>query len=478
MNMLNDDYQKENAERTAGGFGVYAAEQESEALLRRSVMANLLWEDNFYQDGKLVSDQIKELVPQVEAETVANIAVEARTEQKLRHTPLLIAREMAKYSPHKSYLSELLTQIIKRADELSKFLEIYWQDRKQPIAKQVKIGLANAFYNFDEYQFAKWRGSKKDKGKISDVLRLVHPKPRSESESELFRRIKEDELKTPDTWEVAISSASSPEEKRLEWERLLTNRKLGALAFLRNLRNMDQVSVDEDIIKEAFRSINPGWLLPLNFFSAAKFAPNWTNEIEKLMIRSLDNAPTLSGYTVFVVDVSGSMNAPISKKSQFNRFDVAKAMTIMAQEMSEDVSIYVTAGDDFRRIHSTELIEPGRGFEVGHRIDKSRRKVGNGGIFTRQCLNYIREQEGDVAPDRIIVFSDSQDCDWANSGYPEPFGEKNYIIDVSSHTRGINYEGIWTAEISGWSEQFLNYIKEFERVASVFPIIDSDTALI
>lgn len=60
-------------------------------------------------------------------------------------------------------------------------------------------------------------------------------------------------------------------------------------------------------------------------------------------------------------------------------------------------------------------------------------------------------------PTRLIVFSDSQDCD-RNHKLPKPFAKYNYIIDVSAHTRGVNYQGVWTAEISGWSEHFLRYI--------------------
>ena len=37
--------------RLAGGFGALAAKQSPEALLRRSVMTCLLWENSFYESG-------------------------------------------------------------------------------------------------------------------------------------------------------------------------------------------------------------------------------------------------------------------------------------------------------------------------------------------------------------------------------------------------------------------------------------------
>ena len=78
--------------RIAGGYGVFAAKQGAEALLRRAVMACLLWENTFYESGEPGAKNIKSLIAQVEPEKVAQIAIEARTQQKLRHVPLFIAR--------------------------------------------------------------------------------------------------------------------------------------------------------------------------------------------------------------------------------------------------------------------------------------------------------------------------------------------------------------------------------------------------
>lgn len=70
--------------------------------------------------------------------------------------------------------------------------------------------------------------------------------------------------------------------------------------------------------------------------------------------------------------------------------------------------------------------------------------------------------------DRIIIFSDSQDCDYPKKRIPKPFGKHNYIVDVSANTRGVNYKGVWDAEISGWSEHFLTYIAALEGLQNIF----------
>ena len=56
-----------------------------ELQLRRSVLACLLWESQFYEDGIEIAGRIAELVPKVEASKVAALAVEAREQMKLRH---------------------------------------------------------------------------------------------------------------------------------------------------------------------------------------------------------------------------------------------------------------------------------------------------------------------------------------------------------------------------------------------------------
>src|SRR5690242_21333765 len=111
----------------------------------------MLWEGEFYEDGVQIGGRIGELVPQVDAEKVAALAIEAREKMKLRHAPLLLVREMARHATHRGLVAETLARVIQRADELREFLAIYWKDRREPLSAQVKKGLAEAFTRFDAY---------------------------------------------------------------------------------------------------------------------------------------------------------------------------------------------------------------------------------------------------------------------------------------------------------------------------------------
>lgn len=452
------------AKRLAGGLGMKPARQGAEALLRRAVLANLLWEDVAYQSGKSITNEISKLVPTIDFDVVADIAVEARVKQKLRHIPLFLLVELTKhpqYARNSKLLRSAVREIVSRPDMMTDLLALYWKSgRRNPskkvIPSQMKLGLADAFENFDEYQFGKW--DRDGEIKLRDVIRLIHPKPKTQDRSVLYGNVKERTVKTPDTWEVALSAG---EDKKEAWERLILDKKIPALAFLKNIRNMTQAGVQGKIVRQGLKNLKSQFLLPLNFLNAVEHAPTYKAEIEDAMLRVYSSLPKLPGFTVFVMDVSGSMGSRVSAKSQSTRLTAGFAMAALAREQCESVAIYATAGDDGLGRHKTKRVANSRGFSLIDELEKQTRSLGGGGIFTRQCLEYIQNDLDNEEVDRIIVFSDSQDCDRTNK-IPKPFGTYNYIVDVSSHTNGVNYNGAWTAEISGWSEHFLSFIAASE----------------
>src|SRR5712691_6673761 len=144
LNQLNLNFRPRTHE------GATARNVSTELQLRRSVLACLLWESQFYEDGVEIAGRIAELVPKIAADKVAALAVEAREQMKLRHAPLLLVREMARHKTHRGLVAETLERVIQRADELCEFVAIYWNDGRVPLSAQVKKGLAAAFPKFDE----------------------------------------------------------------------------------------------------------------------------------------------------------------------------------------------------------------------------------------------------------------------------------------------------------------------------------------
>lgn len=424
--------------------GAPAATITAEQALRRSVLACMLWEKEFYQDGAEIAARIRSLVPQVAAEQVAALAVEARERMKLRHVPMLLVREMARHATHRVLVAETLQRVIQRADELTEFLAIYWAEGRQPLSAQVKRGLAAAFVKFDEYALAKY--DRAGAVRLRDVLFLSHARPVDAAQAVLWKRLVQNELVTPDTWEVALSTAGRANgiSKREVWERLLAERRLGPLALLRNLRNMHDASVREDLVLAALAGMKTERVLPFRFLAAARKAPQWEEALELAMFRSLDGgADELTGHTVLLVDVSGSMNDPLSRRSEMKRTDAAYGLAILLREIAKRVTIYTFS-------NKAERVPARRGLALRDALDQSQAHQATYlGLaldrVERECSRY----------DRIVVITDEQ----AHDAVPAPRG-RGYMINVASNRNGVGY-GPWT-HIDGFSEAVVEYIGELE----------------
>ncbi len=419
----------------------------NELQLRRSVLACLLWESQFYEDGIEIAGRIAELVPKVDAERVAALAVEAREQMKLRHAPLLLVREMARHTTHRGLVAETLERVIQRADELCEFVAIYWKDGRVPLSAQVKKGLAAAFPKFDEYQLAKY-----DRGgpiKLRDVLFLSHAKPRDDQQAGVWKKLIWGRLAVPDTWEVALSAtgAGNGPSKGEAWARLLQENKLGALALLRNLRNLREAGVDEKLVLSALESMNAQRVLPFRFLAGARHAPQWEPALEQAMLKCVVAQPKLAGKTALLVDVSGSMIAPLSRRSEMLRTDAAYGLAVLLREIGERVAVYS---------FSDHLVEvpARRGFSLRDAIDASQR---HNGTYLGKAAEQLNQGE---RYDRLIVITDEQ----VHDTVPSPRG-KGYVINVASYKNGVGY-GRWT-HIDGWSESVVEYIRLLEQTTWV-----------
>lgn len=404
-----------------------------EQQLRRSVMCCLLWEDTFYESGVEIAERICDLVAKCDKSIVAQLAVEARSDMKLRHVPLLLCRELARYG---ALRKKILAEVVQRPDELCEFLSLYWQDGKCKLAASVKRGLAQAFTKFDAYQLAKWNQDRAVK--LRDVLFLCHAKPVDDAQAAVWKQLVDKTLAPPDTWEVALSSGA---DKRSTWERLLAENKLGAMALLRNLRNIKAAGVPDDTVKVALARIKAERVLPFRFVGAAKHAPHLEPELESAMFRCLESVAKLSGKTAIVVDNSGSMySTPVSAKSDLERIDAACALAMLVREVCERC-VVIGFGN------SAAVIPARRGFALRDAI-----KAGPGGGTHTERACQLARQEG---YDRIILITDEQ----SHEEISPPEG-RGYLVNVANYQNGIGYRA-WT-HIDGWSESVLNYVSVVE----------------
>jgi 60 kDa SS-A/Ro ribonucleoprotein len=407
--------------------------------LRRSVLSCLLWEDEFYEDGQAIADRIAALAELVDPRTVADLAIEAREQFKLRHAPLMLLTVLARTGAGTTLVSETLERVIQRPDELTEFLALYWRGGKRPLSKQVKKGLAAALGKFDAYQLAKY--DRDGPVKLRDVLFLVHAKPKDEAQGVLWKQLAERSLPAPDTWEVALSGGA---DKKASFERLLADRKLGYLALLRNLRNMDKAGVDEALVKDAILARRGAErVLPFRFVAAARAAPRFEPWLDQALAETILEGPVFEGRTLVLVDVSGSMEARLSARSDLTRLDAAATL---ASIIPGDVRVFT---------FSNEVVEvpPRRGMAG---VDAVIRSQPHGGTWLGKAVGKMNA----IKHDRLIVITDEQSRD----DVPAPLATKAYMVNVASNRNGVGH-GDWT-RIDGFSEAILTFIREHEKFAA------------
>ncbi len=442
---------------TAGG--AKASQITPIQKLRRTVLTTFLWERNAYEDGESVTNRIKKLIPLCDAQDVKNLAITSRKDMKLRHVPLMIVREMARYPEHKKHVSKLIPIVCTRPDQLTELLALYWQNKREPISNQIKKGMANAFPQYDAYQLAKY--NRDTDIKLRDVLFLSHAKPQNDEQPKVWKDLIDGNLIPPDTWEVALSSGA---DKRKTWTRLLTEKKLGYLALLKNIRNIDMAGVDMKLVEDTLVTHRGrSTVLPMRFITAAKHNTTYRDMIEKGLLSSMQAMEKLEGKTVIILDVSGSMNRGLTGKSKLTRFDSACVLGMLTREVCTDARIYVTGGDDWKKEHQTAIIKDARGFKMYENVRRGSDQVGGGGIFLEPVMDFVHKREHDA--DRVIVLTDEQDC--SGQGYnparANAFGKHNYIINVSNNENGIAYNTKWL-HINGHSDAIVKYIQEYEKI--------------
>lgn len=423
--------------KTAGGAPAYRHTTPLQ-LLRRSVMSCLLWESEFYQDGKTIVQQIEEAAAGVTADQLAMVALEARTIHNLRHVPLLLLTLLVKKGGGRA-ISDVIANTIQRADEPAELLSMYWKDGKRPLAKQLKLGLAKAIQKFDAYALAKYDREKAVK--LRDVLFMVHAKPKDEAQAALWKSLVDGTLAPPETWEVLLSAGA---DKRATWESLLRERKLGYLALLRNLRNMTQAGVSDELIRDAILARRGAdRVLPFRYVAAARACPQMEPALDEALSEAISGMPALNGKTLVLVDVSGSMDVQLSGKSDLRRIDAAAAL---ASIIHGDLRVFS---------FSNALVEvpPRRGMAGVDAIIRSQR---HGGTALAEAVMHAMK----IPHDRMIVITDEQAT---TGGIPQPSVDKAYMINVASARNGVGY-GKWK-HIDGFSEGVLRWIAEYERDA-------------
>jgi hypothetical protein len=440
--------------------------------------------NTFFNEQKYYGDNSKEIVENIQGilnsdpKFIANLTLFVRNEMHLRTISHVLAAELAKHNNGKPFARKTINKVVERADDMPEILSYYMNNYKKPIPNSMKKGLADAFTRFDEYSLEKYNREKAIK--LRDILCLVHPKPLNTEQSDMWKRLLEDKLETPITWETELSAKGNT---KAVWEKLIEEKRLGYMAMMRNLRN---------IIKSNASNINKVYefladeervlknkQLPFRYYSAYKVlkaeslgTSKVLDTLEKAIKISTKNVNQLSGKTLISADVSGSMNSAVSAKSEMTCAEIAVLMMAMANYICEET---ITTSFD------TSLYQCNLSTTNGIIANANSIRVNGGGTDITLPIKYLLDKN--IFVDRIIILSDNEINSGWDNGSRSYYGNKGSVacqslvyqyrqkVNPNVWVHAIDLQGYGTQQfkgkntniIAGWSEKTIEFIDLAEK---------------
>ena len=455
-----------NTNKTINISGHKAYKMKDKDKLLTQVLTSFFNENKFYGDNsKGILETVKRVIDE-DPRFVANLIIYTRKEMHLRTISHVLIGEMAKAEAGKAYVRKIMNNSIERVDDMTETLSYYINTYGKPIPNSMKKGIADSLLSFDEYQLAKYNRS--SSVNLKDLLCLVHPKAKDDEQNNMFKRLLEDELQTPITWETQVSSRGNTKEV---WEELIDGNKLGYMAMLRNLKNI--IKNDASNINKVYefladeKRVLKNKQLPFRYYSAYKTLKKegiGTSKIfdtlEIAIKHSTKNINRLSGKTLISADVSGSMNSMISSKSDMTCAEIAVIMMAIANYICEETITTTFDTDIYRSDFSTSN---------GIIANANSIRVNGGGTDISLPIRYLLNNK--IFVDRIIILSDNE----INYGYgsicQKYVDQYKRKINPNVWVHAIDMQGYGTQQfqgervniIAGWNEKVLDFIYQEEE---------------
>lgn len=445
------------------------------------ISGSLFGKDQFYESTSAITQRLQQvlinLVKQGDLDFISNTIIFARDEMRIRSFPIVAtvlfnkALRLANVGYPK--MRRLVADVVRRADQLNDVyayaLSVFGDKKSVPLA--IKKGIGDAFNKFDMYQFGKY--NRNGTVKFKDLMRIVHPKPANETQNNIFRAILSDSLETPYTWETQISEAGQiakegdknvNDVKRERWKNLIDSDKLGYMALMRNLRNLEQLFTSDSATMKtvAKRLMDRGRVLgskqlPFRFISAMEHVTSNRLKIalDKALDISLENMPKLGDNVLIIVDTSGSMGSftipgsPLRTASLFgaavaksNASNGSDTCLIACATTARDLDLLFSPTDSVRTTARTiSGVDVGYGTNLHKGLELAARKMKN--------------------PDTIIVLSDMQVnrfSGWNNfsQGYLKDAVKIAFNLNSYDNTPMSNLDGWY--QLGGFSERVFDFV--------------------
>lgn len=335
---------------------------------------------------------------------------------------------------------EMVARVLQRADEPGELLAYWTATHGRNIPQPVKRGIADALARlYTERAYLKWDSESRG-FRFADVIQLTHPKAqgwRNDLNKYILDQRYQDAADIPETlttiraraalmavpvaerrsvtagqlseagmtWESIAGWLQGPMDAAA-WESAIPS--MGYMALLRNLRNFDQAGISKAARREVEdRLTDPEQVaksrqLPMRFLSAYRATRDsgtvtaWGPVIEEALNLSLGNVPELTGRTLVLVDLSGSMRyGTLSDKSGLRYVDAASVFgAAIAKRNDADLFGFDNRLISFPKVKPSDSLLP---------LADTIAKHGGGGTSTAAAI-----QASYNGHDRIIIVTDEQ----------------------------------------------------------------------
>lgn len=453
--------------------------------------------DTMYESQDKRLARIIDLIKKCDTIFVIKLAIYARTKMHLRTISQVLMVEVAKMTSGNPHVQKGVTAVIQRADEITEMLAYYQMTNTRngikklnKLSKQLQKGVANAFYKFDEYQFAKY--NRDTDVKLRDALFLTHPKALNEAQQLLFKKIADNTLATPYTWEVELSvlgqqkfenEAAKADAIKAKWEELIDANRLGYMAMLRNLRNIIAANVSYFHIQKVCaylsneNAVVNSKQLPFRFLAAYREITHMhqyavANVKDALEVAVKCAAKNISGFdantrVLLACDVSGSMQKTISAKSKIMYYDIGLILAMLMQSKCDNV-VTGMFGDTWKAINMSRVA-------ILENVEAFYRREGEVGYATNgyKVIDYLINNY--IVMDKVMMFTDLQMWDSAQSSsgivkswhvYKNKVAPKAklYLFDLAGYGNvPLRIEKGNVFLIAGWSDKIFDVLQGIEK---------------
>lgn len=292
-------------------------------------------------------------------------------------------------------------------------------------------GAGDYLSELNEYAVSKYKLNG-HKYNMYDLINITH------ASSPVINSYKNGTLTPPETWEVLISTSESDEEKYTRWIQLLTEKKLGYLALIRNLNNLTEAInyfgnsyaasclhnqlTDEEAIKKSM-------VFPYQIYTAyrnCKYSSYWKNDLEYAFMISTENMPQVQGRSCIMIDVSGSMFNSFGNKSKVSMAEASACYAYALWQKNPNMTI-IKFGTIAKIVDLTH--KDYTPFEFIEMLTKND-NCGHG-TYLQNAFEII---DG-MRYDNIFIFSDMQTMEYSTFYGVSSFQEwkKSHPLNVNSH---------------------------------------------